>query len=263
MSDSSVLRTEVDGEPVPAGYARLSALTAFGHFTALQVRGGAVRGLGLHLARLARANEELFGEPLDEDLVRSQVRHALAGGGVAASVRVAFVRPAPGEAVGMVVTAREPADQPNSPQSLQSVAYQRPVAHIKQVGGGFGQSYFGAAARRAGFDDALLTGLGGVVAEAAIANIAFFDGTGLVWPDAPCLEGITMQLLESDAHGTDLKSRRAPIRLADLASFGGAVVTNARGIAPVGRIDDVDLPIDPALVESVARAYRSVPWDVI
>lgn len=49
--------------------------------------------------------------------------------------------------------------------------------------------------QRAGFDDALLTGPGAVIAESAIANIGFFDGSTVIWPDAPALAGITMQLV--------------------------------------------------------------------
>ena len=42
----------------------LRALGSYGHFTAMQVRAGATRGLPLHLARLDAANRELFGVPL-------------------------------------------------------------------------------------------------------------------------------------------------------------------------------------------------------
>jgi hypothetical protein len=50
-----------------------------GHFTAIQVRGDAVRGLGLHLSRLDLATRELFGTGLDGELVRGYIRHALRG----------------------------------------------------------------------------------------------------------------------------------------------------------------------------------------
>ncbi|WWW36980.1 hypothetical protein V8017_09710 [Stenotrophomonas rhizophila] len=41
------------------------ALTNYGHFTSLQVRGGAVQGLDLHLQRLQEGTEALFGTVLD------------------------------------------------------------------------------------------------------------------------------------------------------------------------------------------------------
>src|SRR5580658_3775122 len=48
---------------------------------------------------------------------------------------------------------------------------------------------------QAGFDDALLTGPDGVISEGAITNIGFFDGNTVLWPSAPSLAGITMQLV--------------------------------------------------------------------
>ena len=271
MSTTSTVRIEIDGRALTAEQASVSELSVFGHFTAMQVRGGRVRGLEFHLARLAQANEELFGAPLDRDLVRERIRHAL-GGDTAdateradASVRVYMLQPAEDSPVVMKVTVRAPVELSGVAQTLQSVPYQRPVPHIKQVGGGFGQAYFGRLAVRNGFDDALLTGPGGLIVEAAIANIAFFDrdGGGLVWPDAPALAGITMQVLEARLAGAGVESRRAPVHLADLFSFGGCVVTNARGIAPVSRIDDVALPLDEDLFKRVVAAYESTPWDEI
>ena len=69
-----------------------------------------------------------------------------------------------------------------------------------------------------------------------------------------------MQLLDRGLAGHGLASRRAPVRLSDLGSFAAAFVTNARGIAPVGQIDDRALPVDPALMSALARAYGSAPW---
>ena len=90
-----------------------------------------------------------------------------------------------------MVTVKSPAAL-STPQRLQSVRYQRPDAHLKHLA--TGQAFYSRLARRNGFDDALLTGSEGVVSESAIANIGFLDGSGVVWPDAPHLHGITMQL---------------------------------------------------------------------
>ena len=40
-------------------------------------------------------------------------------------------------------------------------------------------------------------------------------------------------------------------------------VTNSLGIAPVGGVDDLELPVDTARMRAVQAAYASVPWDVI
>ena len=53
------MRVEVDGREATDERLRFPAF-AYGHFTAMQVRAGCVRGLDLHLRRLDAANRELF-----------------------------------------------------------------------------------------------------------------------------------------------------------------------------------------------------------
>src|SRR3546814_16417359 len=48
-----------------------------GHFTTMQVRDGAVRGLDLHLARLREATAELFDVAFDDARATGGLRHAL------------------------------------------------------------------------------------------------------------------------------------------------------------------------------------------
>ena len=257
-----LIRMEIDGRGATAEQARAYALAEYGHFTAMQVRGGRARGMALHLARLARATAEMFAADLDGDLVRARIRQALDAAGTSdASVRVMVFPPQDDQGpVTLMVTVRPPHTPAGRAQSLMSVPYQRPVPHLKQIGGGFGQTYYRNLAQRAGFDDALLTGPDGTVAEGAIANIAFVaDGT-LVWPDAPVLEGITMQLLEANLGG----SRRAPVRLADLGSYDAALLASARGVLLVGRIDDHVFPQDRQhTAKTVQEAFAAVPWDAI
>ena len=57
-------------------------------------------------------------------------------------------------------------------------------------------------------------------------------------------------------------SRRA-VNVADVGSFDGAFLTNARGIAPVGRIDDTAMPADAEPVATVIRTFEAAPWDPI
>jgi branched-subunit amino acid aminotransferase/4-amino-4-deoxychorismate lyase len=262
VSSPPLPRIEIDGRAATAEQLRVPAMVNYGHFTAAQVRNGAVRGLGLHLRRLDAATRELFGTALDGDRVRDHVRHALGDDLADASVRITVVGAEPDCRPSIMVTVRAPAEMPGAPRGLQTVAHLRPLPHIKHVGT-FGQIYFGRLAERNGFDDALLTGPGGLVAEGAITNIAFFDGSGVVWPDAPALDGVTMQLLEARLGGTGLPSRRAAVRLADVPSYAGAFVTNSRGVAPVGRIDDLRLPVDTELMAGVLRTYEAVAWDPI
>ena len=234
-----------------------STASAYGHFTAMQVRGGRTRGLALHFERLEAASRELFGTGLDAERVRGLIRHALCDVGDA-SVRVYVFESEPEPAT--MVTVKE-AGGISTPQRLQSVRYQRPDAHIKHLA--TGQAFYSRRAHGNGFDDALLTAADGVVSETAIANIGFFDASGVVWPDAPLLRGITMQLLERTLPELGVSWRRAQIRLQDLASLEGVFITNARGIAAVSEIDDTALRIVSERMKTLADAYGSVPWDAI
>jgi branched-subunit amino acid aminotransferase/4-amino-4-deoxychorismate lyase len=251
-------RIEINGHAATTSELGVLALLNYGHFTAMQVRGGRTRGLELHLARLDAAHRELYGAGLSGDLVRDHIRHAL-GDVPDASVRVVVFGD---ESPSVMVVVRPPVAEPDAAQSLRTVPYQRPVAHVKHLGG-FGQTYHRRLAEREGFDEALLTGPDGVISEGAITNLGCFDGTSVVWPDAPALDGITMLLLEATLPGQGIPSRRGPVRVADLASFRTVFVTNSRGLAAVDRVDDLRLPVDQAFMKTAAQAYESVPWDLI
>ena len=175
-----------------------------------------------------------------------------------ASVRVYVYEAAEGPAV--MVTVRPPGSMPAGPWRLQAVPYQRALPHIKHLGD-FGQGYFQRLAWRNGFDEALLTGPGGAVAEGSITNIGFSDGAGVVWPAEPALHGTTMQILERALPRHGVPSRRALVRLSGLGAFAAAFVTSARGIAPVGQIDGLTLPVDAALMTTLTAAYESAGWD--
>jgi branched-subunit amino acid aminotransferase/4-amino-4-deoxychorismate lyase len=236
----------VDTDPVPDG--------STGHFTAMQVRHGAVRGLQFHLRRLREANRELFGIGLDEDRVRGLVRRALSDT-EDASVRVYVRRSDGSSAVETVVTVRPPGGI-DSPQRLRAVDYVRPMAHLKHLT--TRQSEYRELARNEGFDDALLTSGLDVVAEASIANVGFLEGSAVVWPDAPILRGITMQLLE-----TIVQANARPVRLGEIASYDAMFVTNARGIAVVSAIDDIPLADGSRAVEELRGVYNAIAWDRI
>lgn len=257
-----IWRLEVNGGTATADQLAYPAIVNFGHFTAMQVRDGGVRGLDLHLSRLDSASREMFGTGLDGDRVRAYIRHALAADTPAASVRVSVFQPDANEDPTVMVIVRPPAEPPTAPQRLTVVRYERPVAHIKHVGT-FGQIWHGQAAERAGFDDALLVGPDGIIAESSIGNIGFYDGTAVSWPDAPMLTGVTMQLVTSALAARGTPSRHSVVHIGDLASFQAAFVANSLGVVPVGQIDGVPLHGDPEYSRTLAEAYDSVPWDRI
>jgi branched-subunit amino acid aminotransferase/4-amino-4-deoxychorismate lyase len=253
-------RIEIDGATATVDQLRTAALGGFGHFTAMQVRGGKVRGLRNHVERLDAANREVFGVGIEEQVVRAHIRHALGDEFGDASVRVYVHEAAGGPSI--MVTVRPPGGMSASPWRLRSVPYQRPVAHIKHSAD-FGQRYYQRLAHASGFDEALLTGPDAMISEGSITNIGFFDGTNVIWPAAPALAGITMQLLESALAAAGLPSARAHVRIRDIGSLAGVFVTNARGIASVAQIDDIVLPVNQQLMDEVAASYESVPWDSI
>jgi len=255
------IRIEVDGRAATADHLAAAALGHYGHFTAMQVRDAKVRGLELHLTRLTTANRELFGEELDPDTVLSHIRHALGADTKDASVRV-YVQEAPAGGLYTMVTVRPPVDMPDVAHRLVSVPYQRSIAHVKHTGD-FGQGYYGRLAEREGYDEALLTAPDGAISEGSITNIGFFTGAEIVWPDAPMLAGITMQLLERHLPKAGLPAIRRPVRLTDLPGFRAAFLTNSRGIAPVRQIDDTVIPTDHGLMSTLHATYASAPWDTL
>ena len=250
------MRIEIDGRR-PTAEELWETAAGFGHFTAMQVRGRRTRGLALHLDRLEAANRELFGAELDRDRVCELILQAL-GDVEDASVRVYLFERAAEPAI--MVTVKPPGGVA-SPQRLQAVEYQRPDAHLKHLA--TGQGFYARLAHRNGFDDALLTAPDGAIAESAVANVGFLDGSGVVWPNAPCLHGITMQLLERALPKVGIVSRHEPIRVADVPSFEGAFLSNARGIAAVDEIDGIGVPVPEERITAIADAYAAVPWDAI
>ncbi|SKC82452.1 aminotransferase class IV [Krasilnikoviella flava] len=241
------MRIEVDGRPATAA----QVASTDGHFTAMQVRGGGVQGLAHHLGRLDAAHREIFGVPLDGDRVRRLVRHALAGQ-TDASVRVVLR-----DADHVAVQVAEPRQPPTRPQRLRSVPYLRPFAHLKHLGG-FAQAQWARVAAREGYDDALLTGPGGIVAESSIANIGFVEPDGqVIWPAAPHLRGTGLALVAETT-----PSRAASVRLDDLGGFVGTFLVNSLGIVAVASVDDTVLPAATAHVEAVRRRVAALPRDV-
>jgi branched-subunit amino acid aminotransferase/4-amino-4-deoxychorismate lyase len=249
---------EIDGRSATVEQLSAAAPAGYGHFTAMQVRDRRVRGLRLHLARLDAANREMFGAGLDTAMVLGYIRHAVGEQTCDASVRV-YVYEAP-DGPAVMVTVRPPGTMAPDVWRLQTVPYQRSLAYIKHIGD-FGQGYYQRLARGNGFDEALLTGADGIVCEGSITNIGFSDGTGVVWPDAPSLAGTTMQILERHLPGHGIPSRRDTVRLSGLGSFAAAFVTNSHGIAPVGQIDGLAVPVDGALMQVLTQAYESAGWD--
>lgn len=247
---------QLDGAPVTPSELQALALVNFGHFTTMRVTRAAVRGRDLHLARLARDARTLFDIALDPALVRTRVRGALADEPDDVVARVTLFDPAlPLERTGapasprILVTPRPAPRGPASALRLRSTAYRRDAPRIKHTGL-FGALAERRAAQRAGFDDAVFADAEGRLSEGPTWSIGFWDGDGIVWPEADVLEGVTRSLLGGGAR---------EIRLRDLSRMHAAFAANAgTGIRPVASIDDVTWDAGHPALARIAAAYEAI-----
>ncbi len=262
-SVAAIDRSELNGAPASAADLSALALTNYGHFTAMQVERGGVRGLGLHLARLDASTRELFAQPLDGAIVRGYMRRALDGKD-SASLRINVFsrelhrdRMAEPARPDVVVSVGAPRRIVASPVRLKSFRYERVLPHVKHVGT-FGLFHHRRLAQLGGFDDALFVDASGMVSEASIWNIGFFDGRGIVWPDAPALHGISMQLLQKGLRERGVASESRDIAHADLGAYRCAFLTNCScAVRPVAEIDGVRFTDDPDLIAMLDACYAS------
>lgn len=252
---SDDVRIEINGHDADEAAVSILDHEGWGHFTAMQVRGGRTRGLDLHLTRLVTAHLEVYGRELGGEEIRDRIRHAL-GGQSDASVRVY------GYWAGLIITVREPREMPRRPHSMTAVQFQRPIARLKHVGS-WGQSRFLEIALAAGFDEGLLVDESGRISEGTITNVGFWRHGTVIWPEAPKLDGITMLTLQRQLAAAGVPQAETPVRVRDLAGYDGMILCNARGWATVGRIDDLTIPQDDAMVKVMTAAYDGCPWDEI
>jgi len=262
MSGPTYDLIEIDGHAPTAAELTPLIMANYGHITAMQVRAGRVRGLDQHLRRLDQTSRELHGVGLDSSRVRRYIRHALDGvpsRAGAGSVRMVVFQPdRDAQHVCVVVGLGSPTSAPTRPWRVRSVVHGRAAPHLKHVGG-FGSVYYGSSVKRAGYDEALFVDSEGVIAEGAITNIGFIDGGTVVWPDAPALPGICLQLVQQQLSTAGVPMVRRRVRLPDVAGFDGVFLTNSWGVIPVSRIDDTAIPTDRAVLRVIHDAHDSAP----
>ncbi|MGO4264860.1 MULTISPECIES: aminotransferase class IV family protein [unclassified Stenotrophomonas] len=241
----------------------LPALTNYGHFTSLQVRGNAVQGLDLHLQRLAKATQELFGSVLDIAQVQAWMTQALQQAGqVDASMRVTvysrrfdFRAPLASVPVDVLVAVSAPVAL-TAPKRVRSATWQRELPQIKHVGT-FGLFAQRRAALAAGFDDALFVTANGQISEGTTWNLAVHDRGHLIWPQAPALRGTAEALLRAGWVGPQ---QTRPLRLDELVGMRAAFACNASGLWALDAINGQALPGSQALAEQGRAVLALVPW---
>ena len=243
------------------------ALINYGHFTSLQVRGGAVQGLDLHLRRLRQGTEELFGSTLDGTQVQAWMQAALQAEGVAdASLRVTvfsrafdFRQPLQPVPVDVLVAVAPPASAPSSPRRVCSVHYQREQPHLKHVGT-FALFQHRRQALQAGFDDALFVDAHGLVSEGTTWNVAFARNGEVVWPQASALRGTHERLLQAGWGGAPALEA---VSLEQLGGFDAAIGLNATGVWPIAGIDGYRFAESEALGRRAGEILAAQAWTAL
>ncbi|RLV04423.1 branched-chain amino acid aminotransferase [Streptomyces griseocarneus] len=255
-----------DGRPATVEELKPLAFAGYAHFTAMQVRDSRVRGLDLHLERLRYASQELFGQALPDDRVRSLLRAAVEAGPADLSLTATvyysvgeFRAPGPDGALEVLVRTGPPASGPEGPLTLATFPYERTLPALKHTGE-VAKTYYLRQAVARGFDDAVFVDRHGRFSEGSIWNLAFWDGTAVVWPVAGMLGGTMMGTVRRQLDRLGIPQREQAITAADVPAFAGAVVMNSwtPGV-PVHRIDSVDVPEAPAFLELLHRAHRAEP----
>jgi branched-subunit amino acid aminotransferase/4-amino-4-deoxychorismate lyase len=262
-----VRNIELNGHVPDLAETQRLATRQYGHFTSMQVRGHAVRGLALHLARLSDGNEQFFDYSMgidDEQRLLGLIRHAM-GDSPDASVRVAFVPPAsPGEAPDILVSVSDPVpDAAGRPLRVRTDGYRRDWPAQKHAAT-MGMTYAARQAQLAGYDDALFVGPDNLVSEGTTWNVAFHDGDRIIWPQAPMLKGVTMVLLQLALTMNGAPWSIRPVDAVELPLLDAAVAVNSICPAqPIGSVDGVPFPAGDKLVTLLREAWESVPFDAL
>lgn len=261
-----MFQTQLDGRPATVHDLVPLAFAGFAHFTAMQVRGGQVKGLDLHLARLRSASLAFFGEALPDEQVRFYLRSAIQGGPVDQSLTATmysrngeFTPLGSQDDPAVLVRTGLASNGPAGPLRLATVEHERPLPTFKHVGEAT-KTYFLRQAVQQGYDDAAFIDKSGRLSEATIWNLAFWDGQTVVWPEAEVLPGVTMGIVRRQLERRGIPQRREAVTLERLKDLAGAAVMNSwtPGVAVSG-IGSTHLSESEAFMTLLHQAYQAEP----
>ncbi len=261
---------QLEGLPVQYDDLKSLALYNYGHFTSMRAERMRVRGLSMHLARLAHDSEQVFGKPIDADHARVIIRQAVqeAPDPVVARVTVfapdfAMSQPARELKPTILVTTRPAPPVTQAPWRVKSVPYERDLPDVKHVGL-FGQLYQRRRAQLEGFDDALFVDSNSTISEGPTWNVGFISSGTVIWPESDYLPGTTMRLVQDSLNRLDVKSRTVPVPVSAIPNMQSAFATNAAaGVRPISTIDDHDFAMDQVLLAGLTAAYWETPGEVL
>jgi branched-subunit amino acid aminotransferase/4-amino-4-deoxychorismate lyase len=255
----------IDGRAPTVAEWRALALHNYGHFTSMQVRGHAVRGLGLHLERLREGNRVLFDAGFDADAARAALRDAVRAAGGDCSLRVTVFAPdfdprRPDRPLPPVLLASTapPSSLPVPPLRVCSTVFSRPLPQIKHIDT-FPLFHARREALRAGFDDVLFVDAEGRISEGSTWNLGLWDGQRVVLPEAQALRGTAEALLRGGLDVLGIARQVREVRLADLPRFRAAFACNATGVMAVAAVDGVAFPESGPMLATWRRATQVLP----
>lgn len=260
----SISYAYLNGRSATAEQLAPLAFAGYAHFTAMQVRDRALRGLDLHLHRLRNASDELFGDHLPDEQVTEFISLALKSAPQNVSLTF-FISARPGEfmrtqanpELDVLIKVTDPVTPPLAAVTLDVVHHERHLPHIKHVGE-VAKTQFIRQANARGFDDAAFLDSRGRLSEATIWNLAFWDGTSVIWPEAELLPGITMQILTRQLAALGINQTIRAVTLADLTENIAAVVMNSWSPAiPISRLAGQPMAEGGEFVHILQQAYAA------
>ncbi|NUR91570.1 MAG: branched-chain amino acid aminotransferase [Nonomuraea sp.] len=228
---------------------------------------GAAQGCGFWRARSwsarnlpSRSKRRALPDDRVRDLLRAAVRTGPADLSLTATVYTSAGEFTAADAEPEVLVRTGPAAYgPAGPLALAVVPYERVLPEVKHVGE-VAKTYHLRRAVEGGFDDAAFVDRLGRLSEATIWNLAFWDGTSVVWPRAEMLAGTTMGIVRRQLDRLGIPQRVQPIRPGDLPELAGAAVMNSwTPSVPVRGIGSAAFPEAPAFHELLHRAYEAEP----
>lgn len=256
--------TFINGEPASGEAIAEALLNGYATFTSMQVEGGGVRGLDLHLARLRDASNELFGAAPAETRLRDNMRAALAGQPDRVSLRVQLFLPSitprrsdPRGVPDVLVRVSAPLAPIRGNLRLGLIDFERESPRLKHVAT-FGATRAARQVRQSGLDDALFVDAEGHVSEGPIWSLGLVQDGRIVWPRAARLASTGQALLSQGLELVGLDDETRPVRAEDLGQFQHAFIVNsATPACPVQSIGTHELADNPRLIDQLQAAWAS------